>query len=109
MILFFTVYQNGHLRESIDDQKNTIMTIFCGGKNLHAHGDKLLGLIWYRERSSKPLLLDGRLSDGIGNAQPDVLVDVMSKLGKVEMILKYYYYLIHPEVPCHPTVMCLPK
>jgi hypothetical protein len=85
----FTRCQNGYLRELVDDHKNTIMTMFGGLKPSYViHGYGLPGIFWCRERSVQPMLLNRHFSDGTGSARPNVLADIMSNIGPIEMLLK---------------------
>jgi hypothetical protein len=55
------------------------------------------------------MLLNGRLSNDTGSARSDIPNDVMLEFWLVEILLKYFYCLLHTKDPYHLTVMCLPN
>ena len=60
---------NGHLRESINDHENTVISMLSRRKARHViHGDEFLKLTRVRKRSIEALLLDGWFGDDAGNA-----------------------------------------
>jgi len=81
----------GHLQESIDDHKNTIIAMLSRRKARHViHGYGFPRSTRGRQWSIEALLLDGRFGNGIGSARFDVLPDILSKIRPIEILLQYF-------------------
>ena len=74
-------HHNGHLRESIDDYKNIVISMLSRRNSQHViDGDGFPRLTRGRKRSIEALLLDGRFGNGTGNAGSDVLPYILLKV-----------------------------
>jgi hypothetical protein len=96
---------NGYLRESIDYHENTVVAMLSRRKARHViHGDGFPRSTRGRQRSIEALLLDGRFGNGIGSAESNVVLDILSKVWPIEIFLLYCHYFLDPEMPSDPTV-----
>jgi hypothetical protein len=103
-------HHNRHLRESVDDQKNTVISMLSRRKARHViHRDGFPRSTGSRKRSIEALLLDGRFGNGVSNAGLDVLPDILSKVWPIEILLQYWHGFLDPEMPSNSTVVCLPN
>jgi hypothetical protein len=103
-------HHNGHLRESVDDYKNTIISMLSRRKARHViHRDGFPRLTGGRKRSIEALLLDGQFSNGAGSAGSDVLPDILSKVWTIEILLQYCHSFLDPNIPNEPTIVRLPN
>ena len=81
-------HHNGHLRESVDDHKNTVIAMLSRRKAQHViHGDGFPRSTRGRQQSTEALLLDGRFGNGAGSAGSDVLPDILSKVWPTKILL----------------------
>jgi hypothetical protein len=103
-------HHNGHLQESIDNHKNTVIAILSRRKARHViHRDGFPRLTRGRKRSIEALLLDGRFNNGASSAGLDVLPDILSKVRPIEILLQYCHGFLDPEMPSDLTVVRLPN
>jgi hypothetical protein len=81
-------HHNGHLRESVDDHKNTVIAMISRRKVQNViHRDGFPRLIGGRKQSIEALLLDGRFGNGTSSAGLDVLPDILSKVRPTKILL----------------------
>jgi hypothetical protein len=103
-------HHNGHLREYVDDHRNTVISMLSRSKARHViHGDGFPSSTMGRQRSIEALLLDGRFGNGITSAGLDALPGILSKVRPIEILLQYYHGFLDPEMPSDPTVVRLTK
>jgi hypothetical protein len=103
-------HHNGHLRESVDDHKNTVIAMLSRRKARHViHRDGFPRSTGGRKRSIEALLLDGRFGNGTSSAGLDVLPDILSKVRPIEILLQYCHGFLDPEMPSDSTVVRLPN
>ena len=103
-------HHNGHLRESVDDHKNIVITMLSRRKARHViHRDGFPRSTRGRKRSIEALLLDGRFGDGTSSAGLDVLPNILSKVRPIKILLQYYHYFLDPEMHSDPTVVRFPN
>ena len=82
-------HHNGHLRESVDDHKKTVIAMLSRRKARHViHRDGFPRLTGGRKRSIEALLLDGQFGNGVSSAGLDVLPDILSKVRPLEILLQ---------------------
>ena len=71
----------GHLSESVDDHKHTVIVVLSRRRARHViHGDGFPRSTKGRQRSIEALLLDGWFGNGTVSAGSDVFRDVLSKV-----------------------------
>jgi hypothetical protein len=93
-------HHNGHLRESVDDHKNTVIAMISRRKSGHViHRDGFPRSTETRKRSIEALLIDGQFGNGASSVGLDVLPDILSKVWPIEIILQYYHSFLDPEMP----------
>ena len=103
-------HHNGHLRESVDDHKNTVIAMLSRRKARHViHRYGFPRSTGGRKWSIEALLLDGRFGNGASSAGLDVLPDILSKVRPIEILLQYCHGFLDPEMPNDPTVVRLPN
>jgi hypothetical protein len=103
-------HHNGHLRESVDDHKNTIISMLSRRKARHViHRDGFPRSTRGRKRSIEALLLDGRFGNGTSSVGLDVLPDILSKVRPIKILLQYFHIFLEPEMPSDPTIVHLPN
>jgi hypothetical protein len=103
-------HHNGHLRESVDDHKNTVIAMLSRRKSRHViHRDGFPRSTGGRKWSIEALLLDGRFGNGASNAGLDVLPDILSKVWLIEILLQYCQGFLDPEMPSDSTIVRLPN
>jgi hypothetical protein len=103
-------HHNGHLRESVDYHKNTVIVMLSRRKARHViHRYGFLRSTRGRKRSIDALLLDGWFGYGTSSARLDVLPDILSKVRPIEILLQYCHGFLHIEMPNDSTVVCLPN
>jgi hypothetical protein len=108
--ILLAVHHNGHLREFVDDRKNTVISMLSRRKARNViHGDGFPKSTRGRQRSIDALLLDGRFDNGACSAGIDVLPDILSKVQPIEILLQYCHDFLDPEMPSYPTVVHLPN
>jgi hypothetical protein len=83
-------HHNGHLRESVNDHKNTVIAMLSRRKARHViHRDGFPRSTGGRKWSIEALLLDGRFGNSASSAGLDVLPDILSKVRPIEILLQY--------------------
>jgi hypothetical protein len=103
-------HHNGHLRESVNDHKNTVIAMLSRRKARHViHSNGFPRSTRGRKWSIEALLLDGQFGNGARSAGLDVLPDILPKVQPIEIILQYYHGFLDPEMPSDPTVVRLPN
>jgi hypothetical protein len=103
-------HHNGHLRESIGDHKNIVISMLSRRKVRYViHRDGFPRLIGARKWSIEALLLDGRFGNGASSARLDVLPDILPKVQPIEILLRYCHSFLDPKIPSDPTVVRLPN
>jgi hypothetical protein len=103
-------HHNGHLQESVDDHKNTVIVMLSRRKALHViHRDGFPRLTGGRKRSIEVLFFDGQFGNGTSSAGLDVLPDILSKVRPIEIVLQYCHGFLDPKMPNELTVVCLPN
>ena len=103
-------HHNGHLRESVDDHKSTVIDMLSRRKVQHViHRDGFPRLTGGRKWSIEALLLDGQFGNGASCAGLDVLPDILSKVRPIEILLWYYHGFLDLEMPSESTVVRLPN
>ena len=81
-------YHDGHLRESIDDHKNTIVVALSRRKARHLiDGDRFPRPTRIRQRSIQAFLLDGWFGNDIGGVGSNVLPNLLTKFWPVKILL----------------------
>ena len=74
-------HHNGHLRESIDNHKNIVISMLSRRKGRHViHGDGFPRSTRGMQRSIEALLLDGQFGNSARSGGSDVLPDILSKV-----------------------------
>ena len=110
VIFFLLGLHNGHLRESVDDQENTVVSMLSRRKARHViHGDGFPRLTRGKKRSIEALLLDGWFGNGAGSAGLDLLLDILSNIRLIEILLQYDHCFLDPKMPNNPTVVRFPN
>ena len=103
-------HHNGHLRESVDDHKNTVIALLSRRKERHViHRDGFPRSTGGRKWSIEALLLDGQFGNGASSAGLDVLSEILSKVQPIEILLQYFHGFLDPEMPNDSTVVHLPN
>ena len=103
-------HHNGHLRESVDNHKDTVISMLSRRKARHIiHRDGFPRSTRGRKRSIDALLLDGRFGNDASSEGLDVLPDILSKIRPIEILLQYYHDFLDPEMPNDSTVVRLPN
>jgi hypothetical protein len=103
-------HHNGDLRESVDEHKNTVISMLSIRKARHViHRDGFPRLTGGRKQSIEALLLDGRFVNGASSARLDVLPDILLKVRPIEILLQYYHGFLNPKMPSDSTVVRLPN
>jgi len=103
-------HHNGHIRESIDDHKNTVISMLSRRKARHViHRDGFPRLTGCRKQSIEALLLDGRFGNGASIVRLDVLPDILSKVRPIEILLQYCHGFLDPEMTRNLTIVYLPN
>ena len=101
---------NGHLQESVNNNKNTVGSMLSRRKVQHViHGDGYLRSNRGRQRSIEAFVLDGWFGNGVDNAGSNVLPDILSKIQPIEILLQYYHSFFNFEMPNGPTVVRFPN
>ena len=86
--ILLAILHYGHLRESVNDHKHTIIFILSRRNAQHViHGDGFPRSTRGRQRGIEALLLDGWFGNGAGSAGSDVLPDVLLKVRLIEILL----------------------
>jgi hypothetical protein len=103
-------HHNGHFRESVDDHKNTVITMLSIRKAQNIiHGDGFPSLTSGRQWNIEALLLDGQFGNGTSSSGLDVLPHILSRFRPMEILLQYCQGFIDPEIPNNPTIVRLPN
>jgi len=103
-------HHNGHLRESIDNHKNTIFAMLSRRKAQHViHGDGFPRSTRGRKWSIEALILDGQFANGTGSARFDVLPNILSKIQPIEILLQYCHYFLNPKISSDLTIVRFPN
>jgi hypothetical protein len=103
-------YHNVHLRESIDDHENIVVSMLSRRKARNViHGDGFPRSTRGRQRSIEALLLDGQFGNGTDSTGSDVLPDISSKVWIIEILLQYCHYFLDPEMPNDSIIVCFPN
>jgi hypothetical protein len=103
-------HHNGHLRESLNDHKNTVIVVLSSKKARHViHGDGFPRSTRGRQRSIEALLIDGQFGNGAINVGLDVIPDILSKVQPIEILLQYRHGFFDPKIPNNLTIVCLPN
>ena len=100
---------NVHLREPIDNHKNTVASMLSRRKAQHViHGDGFPRSTRVRRRGIEALLLDGWFGNGVSSAESDVISDMLLKVRPIEILLQYCHYFLDPKIPSDSTIVCFP-
>lgn len=101
---------NGHLQEMTKNHEKTVIVMLGWGEALHViHRDGVLGPIRSQHGGVQPILLNGRLSDGVGSTRSDILADILLELWPIKILLQYYHDFFHAKVSYHLSVMVFPN
>lgn len=81
-------HHKGHLRESVDYHKNTLVSMLSRRNAQHViHGDGFPRWTTGRQQSIDAFLLDGFFGNGAGSAGSGVLLDILLKIWQIEIIV----------------------
>ena len=98
-------HHNGHLREYVDDHRNTVISMLSRSKTRHViHGDGFPRSTRGTKWSIEALLLDGRFGNGATSAGLDALPGILSKVRPIEILLQYYHDFLDLYMPSEQIV-----
>ena len=101
---------NGHLWESVDNHKNTVVSMLLRRKAQHViHGDGFPRSSRGRYWSIDALLLDSWFGNRTCSVGSDVLPDILSNIWLIEILLHYWHHFLNPKVIINPIVVCIPN